>query len=90
MIPSYHMHIQQVKLQKIGNSFMITIPKSIKEKSGLRLGDHVNLQLSGTTVTIKPKQRNKMPVSAMKGNLSVKGFSFQKTMKNIKNASYAR
>ena len=65
-----------MKVQKIGNSHMLTIPRDVREASGLNVGDEVvatyveNLDI----IKLKPLRNGKKPNSAIIGGFKIKGF----------------
>lgn len=79
--------MQKVKLQKVGNSYMITLPKKIKEEIGLKLGDVLSIRRNGNHVEYFPVKKKKSIADTV-GRFSVENFDFEQSMKDIKEGAY--
>ncbi|MEI7578421.1 MAG: AbrB/MazE/SpoVT family DNA-binding domain-containing protein [bacterium] len=81
----------QVKLQKIGNSFMVTIPKALKEQAKLHLGDMLNIEIAENSLLIKPAVLDKLTKAQVEGGLlQIPNFHIQKVIQEIKKRDYER
>ncbi len=48
-----------MKIVKVTRKYQITIPKEIREKLGIRVGDKVIVKISGNKIIIKPVIKNR-------------------------------
>lgn len=78
----------QLKLQKIGHSLMVTIPKIVQKKINISIGDKVELKFKKNIIQLKPVR--KKLATEMLNRLYLKGFNFKKTIDYIKKAPYVR
>lgn len=73
---------------------MVTIPKDIKDKVKLKVGDEVEVKYltDQQTVTIKPKKKalEKREISNIIGHLNIPNFNPQQSYKDIKKGAYER
>jgi antitoxin component of MazEF toxin-antitoxin module len=80
--------LMQVKLQKIGNSFMVTIPKRLSEQAKLKIGEMLNISLERGNLIIKPMiKKNLVDFS---GVFSIPDFDTDKITQEIKEGGNAR
>jgi len=84
-----------VKVQKIGNSHMVTIPVEVIREAGLAAGDMLKLEKDKTKITFKRavkakdvKQERKL--SERLPSVSIPGFDYKQAMKWKKMALYER
>jgi putative addiction module antidote len=47
----------RLKLRKIGNSMVVSIPSQVVQDLGLKAGDEMLLDLEGTTIKIRKRER---------------------------------
>ena len=78
-----------MKVQKIGNSYMISIPKSVVKKLNIKKGDKFDFTLkdSSKLTYLAPTKTN---FNDFIGNLSIPNFNFEQSMKDIKEGAYER
>jgi antitoxin component of MazEF toxin-antitoxin module len=81
-----------MKLQKIGNSHMVTIPAKLIRRSGLRIGQPLHVSLHEETIEITPQKKSKkINIADMKmKTVSIPLFNFEESMKWRKAARYDR
>lgn len=89
----YKLHMT-VKLQKIGNSYMATVPRNLAKKAGLKPGMFLRPEIKGSTITFK-KAINRVKGSkkdnmAMVGHLNIPNFDLEQSIKDIKEGAYER
>ncbi|MBU1088744.1 AbrB/MazE/SpoVT family DNA-binding domain-containing protein [Patescibacteria group bacterium] len=97
------MHTQTVKLQKIGNSFMATIPIDLVRASKLSIGDDLVFskakkysdKLLGFNIKIKKVRKKKPKLKSFaqansKPTLSIPNFSMKQVLKWKHEARYDR
>ena len=67
-----------VKLQKIGNSYMVTIPKEFKKQAGWFLKDKIEVEYKTGKIILKPaKKRHKKTITVeelAKHAITIKNF----------------
>lgn len=70
---------------------MVTIPKKLRERAKLEIGDIIVMSLTKKGISLKkgPKDKNK-GISNMLGKIRAKKFDLKKTMKDIKLGGYDR
>jgi putative addiction module antidote len=49
----------RLKLRKIGNSMVISIPAQVIEDLGLKAGDEMLLDVEGTTIKVRKREKSK-------------------------------
>lgn len=78
-----------MKVQKIGNSYMISIPKSVVKKLNIKKGDNLNFTLkdSSKLTYLAPTKPN---FNNFIGSISIPNFNFKQSMKDIKEGAYER
>lgn len=74
-----------VKVQKVGNSVMVTLPQALVKKASLLVGDRVKLEFEEKHNEIKIR-RLKRKVTKFKdffGSISIPNFDFRKTERTL-------
>lgn len=90
-----------VKLQKVGNSHMMTIPVQVVRQANLQVGDELKVNLEETQQNEEQKQVIKVEKEEMKKNKNFadiatgrlkpeKKVSFEEEMEAIKTGAYER
>jgi antitoxin component of MazEF toxin-antitoxin module len=80
----------KVKVQKIGNSHMVTLPAQVVEKAGLYPGQTVEVSMVKDEISVKPVHK-KINITQMKwGTVSIPGYTHEKAMQYKKQALYDR
>ncbi len=78
-----------MKVQKVGNSYMISIPKSVVKKLNIKKGDKLNFSLKDASklTYLAPTKTN---LDDFIGSISIPNFNFKQSMKDIKEGAYER
>jgi antitoxin component of MazEF toxin-antitoxin module len=81
-----------VKLQKIGNSHMLTIPVQFLKQLGWRLGDELSFKTvnSSLEITLAPKKKYKSFADIPVGTIHVKPVDFETELQWYKEGPYER
>jgi AbrB family looped-hinge helix DNA binding protein len=76
-----------MKVQKVGNSYMISIPKSVVKKLNIKKGDKFDFRLkdSSSLTYLAPTKTN---FNDFIGNLSIPGFDLMEAIKSYKTDQY--
>lgn len=83
-------YVMYLKLQKIGNSSMVTIPKKIQRQVGLSTGDLLDLKVRGDRLELQLYKKKNRNITDYLGEISIPGFDFEKSMELIKEGGYER
>lgn len=79
-----------LKLQQIGNSFMITIPREIVKKASLKKGDALRVEYKDQKVVIGKTHTGNKSIIALKGMIRIPEFNFNESIRFIKEDQYER
>jgi len=72
------------KVQKIGNSYMVSIPKEVVKKLNIKSGDKFDFMLKeGTSLSYETKTELK-PWSEYTGNINIPNFDMEEVLKDLK------
>jgi len=76
-----------MKVQKVGNSYMISIPKSVVKKLNIKKGDKLNFSLkdSSRLTYLAPTKTN---FDGFIGSISIPGFDLMEAIKSYKVDQY--
>ena len=75
-----------VKVQKVGHSLMVTIPKPLARDLDLIEGDEVTVvreESRSRIFRIKPLRRRKFTLKEISGSINIPNFDFRKTEKTL-------
>ena len=76
------------KVQKVGNSYMISIPKSVVKKLNIKKGDKFNFTLKDSSSLTYLTQTKTKPLYEYGGNLDIPNFDMDELIKDIKETRY--
>jgi len=82
--------LMKVKLQQIGNSMMVTIPKVMQQEANLKVGDTVVISRKRKVLVLEKEKNGVKKFGQRTGLFSVPDFDFDEFMKLIKEGIYER
>jgi antitoxin component of MazEF toxin-antitoxin module len=80
----------QVKVQQVGNSIMVAIPKPLQRFLGLTKGDIVDLDQEGRGIKLTPVRRSVNKLSDLAGGFVIKDLDIREAIKVAKESGYDR
>lgn len=84
------MQLPEFKLPQLDTSFVRTVPQLLWERARYPLGRNFKLPRIEANFNFRFPGSEKKPVFSMKGNLRIKHFDVDKSIKLTKEASYTR
>ncbi|MFQ5493619.1 MAG: AbrB/MazE/SpoVT family DNA-binding domain-containing protein [Candidatus Dojkabacteria bacterium] len=74
------------KLQKIGNSYMVTVPSDVVRSNNLKVGDEMNLKVDKDRLVYLKAQKPRQ----LGGRFSVVDFNQEESTRFLKEGKYER